>query len=120
MPDKKEEPKVDATPKQQEKKDYDKIRAEYKSEVFDPKDICNECIDIQDDLGKTIADAKLPGESFVNQEDFDYINDFEPNLGKRFGKMWPVMCSGGIAFGTFVLYRSTVDKIASKSKFLLR
>ena len=82
--------------------------------------MCNECIDIQHDLGQTIQEARIEGESFVNQEDFDYINEFEPNIAKRFGKMWPVTCTGGVAFGCYILYRSQVDRMASMSKILLR
>ena len=64
-------------------------------------------------------DKDLPKESFVNQEDFDYLNDFEPNIAKRFGNYWPVVCSGGIGFGAFILYKSRVDKLARLSKSLM-
>ena len=50
MADKKVEPQPkpqqDESPKKMSKEDYDKYRAEYKSEIFEKNELCDECIDI--------------------------------------------------------------------------
>ena len=46
--------------------------------------------------------------------------NYELNIYKKFGVAWPIMCSGGIGFGSFILYKSFTDKFLRNSKFLLR
>ena len=60
------------------------------------------------------------GKRFFAEEDLEEITNYELNTYKKFGVAWPIMCSGGIGFGAFILFKSFSDKFLRSSKFLLR
>ena len=103
------------------KEEYNRLREEYNSSIFEKKEVCDDCLDTQQE-GKAVLDqarAVDGGKKFFADEDLEEMANYELNIYKKFGVAWPIMCCGGIGFGSFLLYKTFTSKSLRISKFLL-